>query len=559
VKRQPRAKQEPGQIAFIKNASAEALAGVGKGAETAVPALVEMMTRAKKEDVEAMVLPAKATDTGANLSGPVLALRRIGKPAAEAVIPLLKHDQPLVRFQAAAVLSGMTPSEGNVALEAVQEAMGAERNRPNGELYAFEEMVAATLNLGGDAESVLNQLTELLKSDNEVVRYRSAKALTRLGRKAAPAAKKLTELLNDPVAQVQYAALEALAAIGPAAKDSVIEIAKKVESDDVNLAREATQALRLLGPAAALAVPALAKALDSNDASLSSDAAQALAAVGPEAVAAVDAIAKHLGDANSRREERIALLQAAAAIGPPAKEAIPAITKLMSERDTTLRVAAAETLGKVGPGNPEVIKILAAPLGDIRNNPTTLQAAVLKALAGMGPAAKDAAGEVKGYGEKANDPANKVLAAATLVALGSDPDANAKVVLSALKDKDPAARPARAAAVEAVEFLGARARPAVPDLLDVLQDKGQLAPVREKAARSLGKLGGQAKDAIQPLTALLRDPDKGIRRAAADALGQLGPDAVVAAPKLRELVASDPAIADAARAALDKIEPAKKP
>lgn len=555
LKREVRPKQDATDVVFIKHAAAQALANIGKGAEAALPALIEMVTKAKKEDVEAMARPQKADDKAVNLSGPVLALRRIGKPAAEAVIPLLKHDEPIVRFQAAAVLSGMNPSEAAGALPAVQAAMEAERTLPNGELYAFEEMLAATLNLGGDVEKVTGQVAELLKSEQEIVRFRAAKALARIGRKAAPAIPKLTELLNDPVGKIQVAALEALAAMGPAAKDSAVEIAKKVTGDDVELAREAARTLRAFGPAAAPAVPALAKALDSSDQMFCIEAAHALAAVGPEAAGAVDAIAKHLEDANSRREERVALLQAASAIGPPAKDAIPAITKLLGDRDAAVRVAAAETLGKVGAGNPEVVKSLAAPFADIKNTPVAVQAALLRALAGMGAAAKSAAPEVKALGEKANDPGTKVWAAATLVALGADADANSKVVLAALKDKAPTARSARNSAVEAAEFLGPKGKAAVPDLIDVLQDKNQPGIVREKAARTLGKLGGQAKDAIRPLTDLLRDPDKSLRRAAVEALGLMGPEAVTAAPKLRDLIKSDPTIADAAQAALEKIEP----
>lgn len=556
LKRQVRPKQESSDVSFIKHRAAEALAGIGKGAEAAVPALVEMLTKAKKEEVEAMARPQKAGDTVSNLSGPVLALRRIGKPAADAVVPLLKHEEPIVRYQAAAVLSGMNPGEASAALPAVQAALEVERTLPNGELYAFEEMLAATLNLGGDAEKVVGAVTELLTSEQDIVRYRAAKALARMGRKAAAAVPKLTELLNDSKGQIQEAALEALAAMGPAAKDAVPEIAKKVVGDDVSLAREAARTLRALGPHAAPAVPSLAKALDSNDPNLCAEAAQALAAVGPEALPAVEAIARHLGDSNSRREERIALLQAAAAIGPPAKEAISAIGKLLGDRDTSVRIAAAETLGKVGPGNPDAIKSLSAPMADIRNTPVVVQAAVLKALAGMGDGAKAAAPDVKALGEKANDPGTKVWAAATLVALGTDADANSKVVLSALKDKAANAKSARSVAVEAAEFLGPKAKPGVPDLVDVLQDKAQAGLVREKAARTLGRLG--AKEALKPLTDTLRDPDKGVRRAAAEGLGLLGPDAVTAAPKLRDLVKSDREVADAAQAALEKIEPEKK-
>ena len=556
VRREARPKQEPGDVVFIRHRAAEALADVGKGAEAAVPALVELLVKAKKEDVEAMVRPQRPGETATSLSGPVLALRRIGKPAAEAVIPLLKHDEPVVRFQAAAVLSGMSPGEGSVALPAVQGALEAERTLMNGELYAFEEMLTATLNLGGDAEAVGGQVTELLRSEQEIVRYRAAKALARIGRKASAAIPKLVELLNDPEEKIQEAALEALRAMGPAAKDVVLDIAKKVEGDDVNLGREAARTLKALGPAAAPAAPALAKALDSTDQNFCAEAAQALAAIGPEAVVAIDAITRHLGRPGAGREERVALLQAAAAIGPPARDAIPAVVKLLGEREVPVRVAAAETLGKLGAGNPDAVKGLAGPLADPKNTPLAVHVAVLKALAGMGAGAKAAGPEVKAIGEKVSDPVIKVWAAATLVALETDADAGSQVVLAALKDKAPAAKSARSTAVEAAEFLGPRAKPGVADLIEVLQDKTQATPVREGAARTLGKLA--AKEAIRPLVDTLRDPDKGVRRAAADGLGSLGPDAVVAAPKLRDLVKSDPAAADAAQAALDRIESEKK-
>ena len=110
------------------------------------------------------------------------------------------------------------------------------------------------------------EVIELLKNDDEVVRYRGARLLARLGRKASPAVPKLAELLNDKFPQVQTAAIEALAAIGPAAKAAVIELAKKLEAEDRVIAREAAQALQSIGPAAAPAAPALAKALDSDEA-----------------------------------------------------------------------------------------------------------------------------------------------------------------------------------------------------------------------------------------------------------------------------------------------------
>lgn len=563
LKREPRAKEEPNDVAYIRNAAADALGNIGKGAEAAVDDLVDMLKRVKQEDFEKMVRPMKATDTSVAVAGPVHALRRIGKPAVPAVVPLLKSKEPIVRYQAAAVLSGMTPADGAEALPRVQEALEAERGLPNGQMMIFQELAAGALNLGGDQEKVTTLVIDLLKSDEEVVRLQAARLLARVGRKAAPAVPRLTELLNDPKYEVQVAAVEALAAAGPAAKDAVIELGKKAESEDVGLARAACQALRNLGPAAAPAAPSLAKALDANDQSLCIDAALALAAVGPEAVTAVGALVKHLADDSTRREERVALLQAAAAIGPPAKDALPTITKLVTDKDLAVRAAAIETLGKVGDGNPEAIKKLTDVLKDTRNTPPSAQAALLRALAGMGAKGKSAAGDVKAYQDAAKDTSSKVWAAAALTALGTDADANARVVLAALKDTSPQAKTARVSAIDAAELLGPKAKPGVPDLVEALKDKSAAGradgtTVRDRAARTLGKLGPTAKPAVGPLADLLKDPDKGARRSAAEALGAIGPDASAAVPKLRDLARAEPDLAGVANAALDRIEPPKK-
>src|SRR5262249_59650998 len=45
--------------------------------------------------------------------------------------------------------------------------------------------------------------------------------------------------------------------------------------------------------------------------------------------------------------------------------------------------------------------------------------------------------------------------------------------------------------------------------------------VRRQAVRFLGKLGSHSKDAIEDLTALLKDDDEGVRQAAAEALKRI--------------------------------------
>jgi HEAT repeat protein len=381
--------------------------------------------------------------------------------------------------------------------------------------------------------------------------------LARIGRTAGTAVPKLAGLLNDKVPEVRLAAAEALATVGPAGKAAVPELAKKIEDQDDDLARAAIGALRALGPVAAPAVPALAKAIQAEERGLCVDAAQALAAIGPEAGSAVPTLAKQLSNANLRKDERLATLHAIAAIGKSASGAIPAVTKLLGDKDPAIRVAAAETLGRVAVADPDAVSKLAGTLGDAH---LAVRIAGLKALAAVG--AKTAALDIKKLQGASPDAGVKVWTAAALVALGTDEDANLNVVISALKDRAPTAKGARLTAMEAVELLGSKAKAAVPELIAALKDRAPVGrkdgeQVRGRAARALGRLG--VNEAIPPLTEILRDPDRGARRAAAEALGLIGPDAVVAAARLRDLVRNDPAVADVAQAALDRVDPPRIP
>jgi HEAT repeat protein len=126
--------------------------------------------------------------------------------------------------------------------------------------------------------------------------------------------------------------------------------------------------------------------------------------------------------------------------------------------------------------------------------------------------------------------------------------------------------------VEALGTMGPAARPAVPELAEVLKKDndaelrqqaarslGQIGPaaesegvpalsralrdpeavVREAAADALSKFGGRAKEAVGSLLARLKDREATVRLAALSALAQIGPDAQEALPKLK------PALKDA--------------
>jgi HEAT repeat protein len=556
LKRPAREKDNPTDVQYVRARAAEALGGVGKGIEAAIDPLIEIIVKANPEEVEQALKSAKPgqNQKGTAVSGPMLALRKIGKPAVEKLRPLLKHETAVVRYQAAAILGGMG-KEAADAVPDLQAALEAERGLPTFQNYVLEELLAAALNLGVEPGRAVNAIVELLKHDEAVVRYRAAYLVARIGPKAVLAVPRLGEMLNDPEPKVQLAVIDALAAIGPAAKEVVFELGKKVEGNDPTAARAAAAALKAFGPAAGPAVPSLAKGLASLDSSVSAESAQALAAVGPEAAAAVSEIVTHLEHPDARSDEKRASLAALAAIGKPAKDAIPAIIKLTTDKDTGVRVAAADALGRVGAGSPEALPALTARLSD---NQQSVLFAALRSLALLGAEAKGSADAIKPL--LARTTAAKVWAAAALCALGVDADANAKLVLEALKDTAAPARVNRAAAVEAMPMLGAKAKPGLGDLVAVLKEKptgptpkGDQVTTRELAARSLGRLGFAEAEVIRGLTELLLDPAAGTKRAAADALGELGPKALTAIPRLRDLT-DDQNVGPNARAAIAKIE-----
>ncbi len=94
-------------------------------------------------------------------------------------------------------------------------------------------------------------------------------------------------------------------------------------------------------------------------------------------------------------------------------------------------------------------------------------------------------------------------------------------------------------------------------LLNAVGDEDEY--VREAAADALGEMGPEAKDAVPALIQTLGDGDEHVRRAAADALGEMGPEAKEAVPALLQaLEDAEWSVREAAAVALGKIGPEAK-
>ncbi len=85
------------------------------------------------------------------------------------------------------------------------------------------------------------------------------------------------------------------------------------------------------------------------------------------------------------------------------------------------------------------------------------------------------------------------------------------------------------------------ALPAVPALKEVLGDAKNDAEIRKACAEALGELGKDAADAVPTLAAALtaKDADVTLRRACAEALDQMGADARPALSALRTALKDD--------------------
>jgi HEAT repeat protein len=536
----------PDEVAYIRNAVAESLGKVGK--EKAIPALIDLLIKSEEAQVAKMFQP------NGGFTGPILALRRIGRPAVPEMAKLLKHKEPLVRYQAAAVLEGIGDAASDASAD-VLTALAAERNLPNGQMYVFEGLTLAATRLGGNPQKITDNLIELLKSDMEPVRYRAAQLVRRMGRPASTATPALIDILQTTSPKTQIVAIEALGAIGTANPLALDELIKMVSHEEVDVARAAVAALKPFGPKAKGAVVALTKALDSNDPSLATEAAEALGHIGPDAATATPTLLKHLTNPRARNDERLAYLGALAAIGPKAKEATVAVAKLTQDNERGIQFAAIRTLGKIGDGQqPEARKTL---MNLVKGSNLTARYASLRSLGEMGPVTKSLAPEIKDYIDKSTDPGLKIWGAAALTAMEVGMEANSQVVLEALKPSKEL--PTRLVAAEAIDLLGDKSRRAVPDLLDLLKLKSARTgkTPREIALNALKRLGPKAHEAVPALIELLRDPDRTTRSSAIEVLGNIGPQASAALPKLKELATAEPALEETISIAISKIEPVK--
>ena len=218
--------------------------------------------------------------------------------------------------------------------------------------------------------------------------------------------------------------------------------------------------------------------------------------------------------------EKLTAAVALADFGPDAAPATTVLAAALQAKSEDLRLNAAIALGKIGtPAVGPVAKLLASDKASDRYY-------AIWTLGWIGTAASQTAPQViQALADK--DEGVRRKAAYTLGRIAPD----AKIAIPALiKTFADANSEVRQAAADALSKFGPAA---VPPLIDAL--KADSASTRSEAARALGTIGSDARDAIPALKALFLASDK-VGNSAGEALAKIGKPAV---PALSEALKHD--------------------
>jgi HEAT repeat protein len=421
------------------------------------------------------------------------------------------------------------------------------------ELLVRQEAILVLTDIGPPAKEAATELTKLLKDSHQPVRFKAAAALVKIDRQQAKAAVPvlceglklgsaqeriqtmqtigqlgadakdatlpLLEMLSDPDAALRGVATAWISQIGEGA---VAPLKEALTNSDTSLRRNAAEALGHLGPRAKDAVPALTERLKDDDGLMRVKAAQALWLVTRQAETPVRALAEAMKDKELRvrRAASLALVQ----MEPRPKEALPILTAGMKDDDPLTRVQCAQGVWEINRKADEVLPVFL----DVIKNKNQHQPALgptLTALNRMGEQAKPAVPALVDLVKSPNFSIFTYNVPDTLAAIGGP----AVPALAELLENKATPAQMHVFLVQALVRCGPEGAPALVKALD--HDNLQL---RTQVLGSIGQLGPAAKAAVPKLTELAKGGDVPLRFQAIAALWQIGPDARPAAAVLVE-------------------------
>lgn len=523
--------------ATVRIGAAAGLATVGPKAAQAAPVLASAIKKSYPEQPNPM---------GGFQPGPEMvywrALARIGPDAVGATAGLLSHSNWIVRRLAVQTLEEI----GSPAKSAADKLKDALKDP-----FVGIDAACALCRIGENQDSAIAFINQAIDAPFDPAKSLGAaaqaaiEALPRMGesgKKLTPIA--LAKLSSDnPFAR--FGAIGLVGTLPPEEAARYVADVGKCATDAIpDIRMQAGLVLEKLGAAGAPAAEALGKAIPAEKVEFIRDQfVAALMAMGPGARPALPALLALLADKTYPERQRIILIGAIPAIDPASRDVLAALTAAGSHEDQAVRSAAATALGKLDPMPVEAVtKLVELARSDRHYNP---RLAAVRALALAGPRAKSARAEVEAIAT-GPQPGLALWGKVGVAAMDGDVARAAPAIRAAMTDRK---YPARSASVEALALVGP-AKSDVPVLIKLLKDIDSKS--REGAARCLSILAGNAAEAAPQLILLLGDRESEVRIAAVEALGEMGPAALPALERIRELT-RDPLAAFAAKKTLDKL------
>jgi HEAT repeat protein len=415
-------------------------------------------------------------------------------------IKALEGKEALARVQAINALIQAGP-EARLAVPALIAAF-----RDKDATFIHPLAAVALSRIGADA---VPPLEKVLADDAYAVRSGAALALGLIGSPARSATLALAGLLKDREALVRTAAAQALGRIGSLARAGVPGLRLALTDKDASVRVESAAALwKVVGEARGVSV--LAKALE--DPTVAERAAAILGEMGASAKAALPSLKSALRSKSGRL--RIAAVEALYRVSKDAEPALPVLETLLEAKEPSERLSAISALGTVG-ADPRAVALL---VGLLKSKDADTRREAACALAEQGVALEKAIPALEA-GLHDRDPGVRWWCAAALAASEEKSAAKEEAILRVFRSalfRAPDREPGKV--IQDVQGpAGIRGAAALASVL-----RTRSVALRIAAARSLAGLGLDARPAQSALVDALKNPDKDVRRAAAEALGQMG-------------------------------------